>query len=50
MVLKKVEQVIIPKGALHRLSSSKGGRVLEIAFGDFDEDDIKWYEDKYGRA
>ena len=34
----------------HRLSAGKEGiEVLEIATGDFDEDDIVHYEDKYGR-
>ena len=34
----------------HRLSAGSSGiTVLEIALGDFDEDDIVHYEDKYGR-
>ena len=37
--------------AKHRMSSlDKGMRVLEISFGDFDEEDEIKYEDKYGRA
>lgn len=35
----------------HRLSSGPEGiQVLEIARGDFDENDIVHYEDKYGRV
>jgi mannose-1-phosphate guanylyltransferase/mannose-1-phosphate guanylyltransferase/mannose-6-phosphate isomerase len=37
-------------GQKHRLSAGPNGlQVLEIAIGDFDEDDIIHYEDKYGR-
>ena len=35
----------------HRILGGPDGLVcLEIAFGDFDEDDIKRLEDRYGRA
>lgn len=38
-------------GEKHRLSAGeKGIQVLEIAIGDFDEEDIVHYEDKYGRV
>jgi len=37
-------------GEKHRLSAGPDGlKVLEIAIGDFDEEDIIHYEDKYGR-
>jgi len=37
-------------GEKHRLSAGNEGiQVLEIAIGDFDEEDIIHYEDKYGR-
>ena len=40
----------IPVETKHRLSAGKEGlQVLEIAVGDFDEEDIVHYEDKYGR-
>ncbi|MGH8908638.1 MAG: phosphomannose isomerase type II C-terminal cupin domain [Egibacteraceae bacterium] len=44
-------ELYIPRGTHHRLgnSSSSPARVLEIAFGDFDEDDIHRLEDRYGR-
>jgi len=45
------ERVLIRAGETHRLGS--GGpavRVMEIAFGHFDEDDIERLEDEYGRA
>lgn len=46
------EQVWIPAGATHRLSApgDQGGRILEVAFGHFDEDDIERLSDRYGRA
>lgn len=45
------ERVWVYQGAQHRLGNSgdKPGRVLEIAFGDFDEADIERLEDDYAR-
>lgn len=41
----------IPVQTKHRISSGERGLlILEISFGDFDEDDIVRYEDKYGRV
>ena len=38
-------------GEKHRLGAGPDGiQVLEIAIGDFDEEDIVHYEDKYGRV
>jgi mannose-1-phosphate guanylyltransferase/mannose-6-phosphate isomerase len=46
------EKLFIPRETVHRLSSVGEGeaRVLEISFGDFDEDDIVRLDDVYGRA
>ncbi|WP_329520890.1 phosphomannose isomerase type II C-terminal cupin domain [Spirillospora sp. NBC_01491] len=45
------ERVLIRAGDTHRLSSDGPPvRVMEIAFGHFDEDDIERLEDSYGRA
>ncbi|MEU6040106.1 MULTISPECIES: phosphomannose isomerase type II C-terminal cupin domain [Actinomadura] len=45
------ERVFIRAGQTHRLGSSGPAvRVLEIAFGHFDEDDIERLEDAYGRT
>jgi mannose-6-phosphate isomerase len=46
------EEVWIPAGAVHRLSApgEKGGRLVEVAFGHFDEADIERLEDVYARA
>jgi mannose-6-phosphate isomerase-like protein (cupin superfamily) len=45
------DTVEIPKGALHRLSGGPMGiSVLEIAFGEFDENDIERLADDFGRA
>ena len=46
------EPVWIPAGATHRLSApgERGGRILELGFGHFDEDDIERLSDRYGRA
>ena len=40
----------VRKGAIHRLASKNGGVVVEIAFGDFDENDIVRVEDDFGRS
>lgn len=48
--VKEGDEVEIPLGAKHRLSAGKNSiKVLEIAFGDFDEVDVVRYEDAYGR-
>lgn len=45
-----MEPVFIPQGAKHQLiGESKDYRILEIAFGQFDEEDIVRLSDKYGR-
>ena len=46
------EKLFIPRETVHRLSSADGGgpvRILEISFGEFDEEDIIRLEDLYGR-
>jgi mannose-6-phosphate isomerase len=45
------ERVLVRAGQLHRLgnSSARPGRVLEIAFGHFDEADIERLDDDYTR-
>lgn len=48
--LKKGELFSVPKGAIHRLESKKGGTVVEIAQGHFDENDIVRIADDHGRA
>lgn len=53
-ILRKGEQVLVSRGSKHRLSvavdsASEKVRVLEIAFGAFDEEDIIRYEDDWGR-
>ena len=48
--LNKGDKVVVPKEAKHRLSSeTEPVRVLEIAFGNFDENDITRHEDDFGR-
>lgn len=44
------DEFMIPVGSKHRLSGQTDVQVLEVAIGDFAEDDITRYEDKYGRA
>jgi mannose-6-phosphate isomerase len=47
------EKLFIPRETVHRLSSCTGSkrvRVLEISFGEFDEEDIVRLEDVYGRV
>ena len=46
------ERLFIPRGTVHRLCALGDDpvRVLEISFGEFDEEDIVRLEDVYGRV
>jgi mannose-6-phosphate isomerase len=46
------ERIFIPRTTVHRLlaAGDRAVRILEISFGEFDEDDIVRLEDVYGRA
>lgn len=45
------EEFWIPAGVKHRLSAeNEAVRVLEVAFGDWQQDDITRYEDDYSRG
>lgn len=46
------ERVWIPRGTVHRVTNrgATPARLLEIAFGRFDEADIDWLADDYGRS
>lgn len=45
------DEHIVPVSTKHRISAGVSGiEVLEIAVGEFDEEDIVRYEDKYGRV
>lgn len=51
-IAKVGDEFLVPKGAIHRMScvGTEPCRVLEIAFGRFDEDDIERLSDDYGRS
>lgn len=46
------ETVWVPRGAIHRMGNSgeSPGRLLEVAFGHFDESDIERLQDDYARC
>ncbi len=46
------EKRFIPRGKAHRLSAdpAKSVRIMEISFGQFEEDDIVRLDDVYGRG
>lgn len=46
------EKVFIPRTTVHRLSTAgdRPVRILEVSFGEFDENDIVRLEDVYGRV
>jgi mannose-6-phosphate isomerase len=46
------ERIFIPRTTVHRLAASGDGpvRILEISFGEFDENDIVRLDDVYGRT
>ena len=51
VALKPGDDCFIPAGTVHRLAAGEAGaRLLEIAFGDFSEDDIVRLSDSWGRA
>jgi mannose-6-phosphate isomerase len=48
--LKAGDEIVVPRKTEHRLSSTgKIGRILEVSFGHFDENDIKRLDDVYDR-
>jgi mannose-6-phosphate isomerase-like protein (cupin superfamily)/glycerol-3-phosphate cytidylyltransferase-like family protein len=47
--LKIGEPFFVPKGMIHRLESKKGGKLVEVALGKFDENDIIRVQDDFGR-
>lgn len=48
---KQDDEFEIPTGIVHRITGGeKGIRILEIATGDFDEDDITRIEDDFNRT
>ncbi len=46
------EELFIPRQTVHRLSAvgEQAVRILEISFGEFDEEDIVRLDDVYGRV
>lgn len=49
--LKEGDETNVSVGTKHRITAgSEGIKILEVSTGDFDEEDIIRYEDKYGRA
>lgn len=48
--LKKGEVVFIDRKTVHRLESKKGGIIVEVGLGKFDENDIIRLEDDHGRV
>jgi mannose-1-phosphate guanylyltransferase/mannose-6-phosphate isomerase len=46
------DEVYIPRGTKHRLSNIGGGlfRMMEVAYGDVQDEDKVRYSDKYGRS
>jgi mannose-6-phosphate isomerase-like protein (cupin superfamily) len=47
----KDDEKVLAVGAKHRIKAGENGmEVLEISLGEYDENDIIRYEDKYGRV
>ena len=48
---RKGDELFIKKGTLHRIEGlSKDANILEISFGNFNENDIERIEDDFGRV
>ena len=51
MIAGPDDEFFIPKKAKHRIiGGAKTAKILEISFGEFDEEDIVRLEDSYGRV
>jgi len=50
IVLNKGGGITIARGMLHRVTAIDDTLILEVSRGEFDDNDIIRYEDKYGRA
>jgi D-beta-D-heptose 7-phosphate kinase/D-beta-D-heptose 1-phosphate adenosyltransferase len=50
MPLQKGITFLVAKGQVHRLESKKGGVVVEVAYGKFNEEDIVRLQDDHGRV
>jgi mannose-6-phosphate isomerase-like protein (cupin superfamily) len=50
VVLNKGGVITVARGMLHRCTALDDTLILEISRGQFDENDIVRYEDKYGRV
>lgn len=49
--VREGDEHLVPLGTRHRMAAGASGmQMLEISFGEFDEEDIVRYEDKYGRV
>ncbi len=51
-VAERGQEFFVPRGAVHRVAGAEDGpaRFMEVAFGEFDEDDIERLDDRYGRG
>ncbi|MBX4200056.1 phosphomannose isomerase type II C-terminal cupin domain [Candidatus Parcubacteria bacterium] len=49
-LINKGDNHYIPRGSKHRISAHGAVEVLEISLGEFNEEDITRFEDKYGRV
>ncbi len=48
--LRRGEVLRVMKRQVHRLGSKRGGTIVEVAYGDFDENDIVRLHDDHGRV
>ena len=51
VVAERGQEFYVPRGTVHRVTGAGDApaRFLEVAFGEFDEDDIERLDDRYGR-
>jgi mannose-6-phosphate isomerase-like protein (cupin superfamily) len=51
ITLTEDNKVFIPRGTKHRIKTTTDlAVIMEVSFGEFDENDIERFEDKYGRV
>ena len=51
-VAERGQEFYVPRGSVHRVAGAEDGpaRFMEVAFGEFDEEDIERLDDRYGRS
>lgn len=50
ILVREGDYIFVPLKSIHRITAFEDVEIIEVQFGTCDEEDIKRYEDDYGRA